>query len=112
MESRGANKADRCGTRIPCAIPITLKTLNSTPLSEECLIVLVNPQGCAARLRRAVDVGTTVQLEGLPSKTSAIARVVNCISLGQYERSWLLGFALDEPGNVWGVKSPPSDWVR
>jgi hypothetical protein len=36
---------------------------------------------------------------------------VNCISLGQYEKLWLLGLALDEPGNVWGIQSPPEDWA-
>jgi hypothetical protein len=23
---------------------------------------------------------------------------------------WLLGLALDEPGNVWGIATPPEDW--
>jgi hypothetical protein len=35
---------------------------------------------------------------------------VNCISLGEYEKFWLLGLTLDEPGNVWGIEKPPEDW--
>jgi hypothetical protein len=35
---------------------------------------------------------------------------VNCISPGEYEKFWILGLALDEPGNVWGIKQPPEDW--
>jgi hypothetical protein len=35
---------------------------------------------------------------------------VNSISLGEYEKVSLLGLALDEPGNVWGIKTPPEDW--
>jgi hypothetical protein len=41
-----------------------------------------------------------------------IARVVNCISLGEYEKFWLLGLVLDEPGNVWGIDNPPEDWCH
>lgn len=47
------------------------------------------------------------RLEGLPRGGTVAARVVNCISLGQYEKLWLLGLALEEPGNVWGIQSPP-----
>jgi hypothetical protein len=39
-----------------------------------------------------------------------VARVVNCISLGEFEHLWLLGLALNEPGNVWGIESTPEDW--
>jgi hypothetical protein len=68
------------------------------------------PQGCAARFGRPLEIGATVRLEGLPSTRNVTARVVNCISMGEYEKLWLLGLALDEPGNVWGIQSPPDDW--
>lgn len=101
----------RNGTRIPCEIPVKLTSLEpGRPFADACLVVLVNPQGCAARFRSPIEVGTLVQLEGLPSKQTASARVVNCISRGEYEKSWLLGLALIEPGNVWGVQDPPRDW--
>jgi hypothetical protein len=32
--------------------------------------------------------------------------------MGQYEKLWLLALALDEPGNVWGIQSPPEDWTQ
>ena len=103
----------RRGTRIPCEIPITLaSTGRAHSFSEPCLIILVNPQGCAARFRRPLEVGATVRLEGLPASTDVSARVVNCISMGEYEKLWLLGLALDQPGNVWGIQSPPEDWTR
>ena len=50
-------------------------------------------------------------LEGLPTRNSVTATVVNCISLGEHERTWLLGLSLTEPGNVWGIAVPPSDWL-
>jgi hypothetical protein len=51
-----------------------------------------------------------VHLDGLPARPQIAARVVNCISLGEYEKLWLLGLALDESGNVWGIERVPDDW--
>jgi hypothetical protein len=49
-------------------------------------------------------------LEGLPSGVNVSGKVVSCISFGEHEKLWLLGVALDEPGNVWGIQTPPEDW--
>lgn len=108
------NKAEvRGGTRIPCEIPITLISPDPAhPVSESCHIVLVNLRGCAARSRGSVAVGTTVHLQGLPTTAQVTGKVVNCISLGEHEKLWLLGLALDEPGNVWGIPTPPDDWAQ
>lgn len=101
----------RRGTRIPCEIRLSLMTLDSArPFFEPCLVVLVNPQGCGLRFGRPLKIGTRVRLEGLPANRSVIAQVVNCISLGEYEKFWLIGLALDEGGNVWGIEKPPEDW--
>jgi len=70
----------------------------------------VNLHGCAARSARPIRIGTVVDLQGLPSKDDVRARVVNCFSLGKFERLWILGLALDEPGNVWGIEKAPDDW--
>ncbi len=80
--------------------------------SEPGLIILVNPQGCAARFGRPMEIGDAVRLEGLPANAGVTARVVNCISMGEYAKLWLLGLALDEPGNVWGIQTPPEDWTQ
>lgn len=103
----------RRGTRVPCEIPLAPTSLDRCqPFSGESLVILVNPQGCAARFGRPVEIEATVRLEGLPANRNVTARVVNCISMGQYEKIWLLGLALDEPGNVWGIQSPPEDWTQ
>ena len=39
---------------------------------------------------------------------TAVGKIVNCIPI---ENFWLLGLVLDEPGNVWGIQSPPEDWT-
>jgi hypothetical protein len=101
----------RRGTRISCHIRLTLTSLDAArPFSEPCLVVLVNPQGCGLRFGRPLEIGTRVRLEGLPAKPSVTAQVVNCVSLGEYEKFWLLGLALDDPGNVWEIEKPPRDW--
>ena len=113
MSSAPNKSQDRRGTRIDCKIEISLTSLDPAhPFSEPSQTLLVNPQGCAARFRRPLEVGAAVRLEGLPTGTVVTARVVNCIRIGKYARFWLLGLALDEPGNVWGIKTPPEDWAR
>jgi hypothetical protein len=52
-----------------------------------------------------------VCLESLPTKTPVEARVVHCISLGEFEKLWLLGLSLNEAGNVWGINPMPADWT-
>jgi hypothetical protein len=36
--------------------------------------------------------------------------VVNCVWPGDSTTFCILGLALDEPGNVWGIETPPEDW--
>ncbi len=99
----------RGGTRVPCNIPVQITNVNGIHwFSEQGVVILANPLGCAVRFRCPVQDGTTVLLEGLPSVGMATARVVNCISLDN--NLWVLGLALDKPGNVWGTPSPPEDW--
>jgi hypothetical protein len=82
------------------------------PFSEPYLIILVDPQGCAARFSGPLEIGAAVRLEGLPASANITARVVNCISMGECEKLWVLGLALDQPGHVWASKSPLNDWTE
>jgi hypothetical protein len=113
LSSTPRKLVSRGGTRIPCEIPITLTCLNpADPFTEPCKIILANLRGGAARSPRPVPTGSPVVLHGLPVKPRVGARVVNCISLGEYEKLWILGLSLDEPGNVWGIESVPDDWEQ
>jgi len=101
----------RGGTRIPCEIPITLTSLDPRDqFSQSCVVILANLRGCAVRSPRPVRSGTIVRIEDLPAKRPADARVVSCISLGEFEKLWLLALALNEAGNVWGIDPTPDDW--
>ena len=97
---------------MPCEIPVTLASLDPhNPFSESCQVILANLGGCAARSPRPVPPGSVVQLKGLPNQNEVAACVVTCISLGQFEKLWLLGMALQESGNVWGIECVPDDWI-
>jgi len=102
----------RSGTRVDCEIAVRLDLVDSIHVSsfEPGTIILVNPRGCAARFGHAIKIGASVRLAGLPGKSTVTARVVNCFWPGEFARFWILGLALDEPGNVWGVENPPEDW--
>lgn len=104
---------ERSGTRVQVEIEAILRSADETcSFSEPCRIVLVNQEGCALTIYRALDVGAAVILEGLPGAPKRTGRVVTSISLGRNEKPfWLLGVAIDEPGNVWGISNPPEDWV-
>ena len=53
---------------------MTLATLDPSQLfSGECWVILVNPQGRAARFGRPLDIGATVRLEGLPAARNVTA---------------------------------------
>jgi len=113
LGSRPEKAAGRGGTRIPCEIPVTLTSRDARdPFTQRCEIILANLGGCAARSPRPVPTGTVVHLQGLPNANEVAARVVNCISLGEFEKLWLLGLALQESGNVWGIESVPDDWQQ
>ncbi len=112
LNSRARKLALRGGTRIPCDIPAILTSLDpQEPFSQSCQVILANLGGCALRSPRALKAGTEVRLSGLPANAEVDARVVTCISLGEFEKLWILGLALAESGNIWGLESVPEDWI-
>lgn len=97
--------------RVSCDINAMLGFLNYPDLpSEPCRIIIANPQECSIRFGRPLEIGTRVQLGGLPTNRNVIARVMTCTNLRSYEKLWFIQLALDEPGNVWGIEKPPEDW--
>lgn len=101
----------RSGTRVKCQMSVALHLVDTIPSPpRRGMILVVNPRGCAAQVNHPIEVGARVRLEGLPGKNTVTALVVNCTSPGHAATFWLLGLALDEPGNVWGIGNPPEDW--
>lgn len=102
---------ERRATRVRVAIPVRVTTLPPSPaFSEDAHTLVVNPQGCGVQLSSALALQTEVRLDGLPGGITANARVANCLPLGAGGKAFLVGLALDKPGNVWGLQAPPADW--
>jgi hypothetical protein len=98
-------------TRVRVEIPLRVSTLPpAPPFSEDAHTLVVNPQGCGVKLSAALALQTQVRLDGLPGGVSANARVANCLPLGAGGKAFLVGLALETPGNVWGLQVPPEDW--
>ena len=107
------NSADtgRRSTRIRAQIPLRVTSLDpAIQFSESGHTLVVNTQGCGVRLSRALEPGLAVSLDELPARQSVTARIANCVPLGSGGQWWMVGIALDEPGNVWGIHPTPADW--
>lgn len=71
---------------------------------------MVSAQGCGFRSSRALPIETPVLLGELPGGGSASGRVASCLPLGGEAKAFLIGVALFNHGNVWGIAHPPEDW--
>ena len=104
-------KMTRRSTRLRVEIPLTLTSLDRRhPLISPCVALVVSPQGCGVRASQALPLETPVLLSELPSGGSASGRVANCLPLGRDGRYFLIGVALYNPANIWGITDPPEDW--
>ena len=105
------HESQRHGTRIRVVVPLRVTTLDpKAEFSERTKTLVVNLEGCGLTLSRPLERGTAVTLDELPSGRSATARVANCIPVGRTADRWLVGMALDNPDNVWGIEATPRDW--
>jgi len=101
----------RRSTRLRAQIPVRVSSLDAAPhFSEHCHTLVVNLQGCGVRLRRTLDPGYRVALDELPGGIGTTATVVSCVPVGPDKKFFLVGLALDEPGNVWSIHPAPADW--
>ncbi len=80
------------------------------PFSAQCIALVISPQGCGFRASQALPIETPVLLNDLPDGGSASARVATCLPLGSDGKYFLIGVALYNHGNVWGIADPPEDW--
>jgi hypothetical protein len=104
-------EALRRSTRIRAQILLRITSLDpATPFSETGHTLVLNTQGCGVRLSCPLQPGTAVSLDDLPGGNSVSARIANCVPLGTGGQWWMVGIALDEPGNVWGIHPAPADW--
>ena len=104
-------KTTRRSTRLRVEIPVSVTSLDRMrPFAERCVLLVVSAQGCGFRATRAVQLETPVMIGDLPGGSTVTARVANCLPLGEDGKFFLIGAALYNPGNVWGIADPPEDW--
>lgn len=104
-------KATRRSTRLRVEIPIIVTSMDRRHVfSAECMALVVGPQGCGLRASQGLPLETPVLLSDLPGGGSASGRVASCLPLGNDGKYFLIGVALYNHGNVWGIADPPADW--
>jgi hypothetical protein len=103
--------ATRRSTRVRVQIPLTVTSLDRIdPFSAKCVALVVSAQGCGFQASQALPLETPLLLSDLPGGASASGRVANCLPLGKDGKQFLIGVALYNHGNVWGIANPPEDW--
>lgn len=103
--------ATRRSTRLRVQIPLTVTSLDrARPFSAKCMALVVSAQGCGFQSSQAFTLETPLLLSDLPGGGSASGRVANCLPLGKDGKQFLIGVALYNHGNVWGIANPPEDW--
>jgi hypothetical protein len=110
------NRPARRSTRLLEAIPMRVEGVDSYrgPYSEEVSTVSVSAHGCKYHSKHQVLSNALVILEMKPDQpntkpVSARGRVkwVTGLQGGLFETA----IELENPGNVWGVATPPKDWL-
>jgi hypothetical protein len=104
-------KAARRSTRLRVEIPLVLTSMDRRhPFSAQCLALVVSPQGCGLRVPQALPLETPILLAELPGGATASGRVASCLPVGPDGNLFLIGIALYNHGNIWGIADPPKDW--
>ncbi len=104
-------KTTRRSTRLRVEIPITVTSLDRMhPFAERCTAVVVSCQGCGFCSSRPLPLETPILIGDLPGGGSISARIASCVPLGKGGKEFLIGAALYNHGNVWGITNPPADW--
>jgi hypothetical protein len=109
----------RRSTRIERSVPLIVFGQNrlGEPFVERTVSTSVNLHGCRYPSRHDYGVGTwvTLQVVGLSvePKPPAVRARVRSVHTSQSTRELQqVGVELENPANVWGIMTPPQDWLR
>lgn len=109
----------RRSTRLERSVPLIVFGQNrlGEPFVERTVSISVNLHGCRYPSRHDYGVGSwvTLQIVGLADepKPPAVRARVKSIHVSQSSRELQqVGVELEIPGNVWGITTPPQDWLR
>jgi hypothetical protein len=109
----------RRSTRIERSVPLIIFGQNrlGEPFVERTVSTSINLHGCRYPSRHDYGVGSwiTLQVVGLnvEPKPPAMRARVRSVHTSQSPRELQqVGVELENPGNVWGIATPPQDWLR
>jgi sugar-specific transcriptional regulator TrmB len=108
----------RRSTRIERSVPLIIFGQNrmGEPFVERTVSTSINLHGCRYPSRHDYGVGAwvTLQVVGLnvEPKPPAVRARVRSVHTSQSTRELQqVGVELENPGNVWGIVTPPQDWL-
>ena len=108
----------RRSTRIERSVPLIVFGQNrlGEPFVERTVSTSLNLHGCRYPSRHDYGVGSwvTLQVVGLnvEPKPPAVRARVRSVHTSQSSRELQqVGVELENPGNVWGIVTPPQDWI-
>ena len=108
----------RRSTRIERSVPLIVFGQNNLgePFVERTVSTSVNLHGCRYPSRHDYGVGTwvTLQVVGLnvePAPPAIRARVRSIHASQSMRELQQVGVELETPANVWGIVTPPQDWL-
>jgi hypothetical protein len=108
----------RRSTRIERSVPLIIFGQNrmGEPFVERTVSTSINLHGCRYPSRHDYGVGAwvTLQVVGLnvePKPPAVRARVRSVHSSQSTRELQQVGVELENPGNVWGIVTPPQDWL-
>ena len=111
MSSGDNSQQRRLGTRVRAQIPVRITSVDPADnFSQTCHTLMVNPQGCGIRFPRALPEGLQLRIEDLPGRGITAARVACNRPLEGGSKFWIVGIALEAPGNLWCMAPVPTDW--
>src|SRR6266567_283548 len=108
----------RRSTRIERSVPLIIFGQNrmGEPFVERTVSISLNVHGCRYPSRHDYGVGSwiTLQVVGLnvePKPPAVRARVRSAHASQSARELQQVGVELENPGNVWGIVTPPQDWL-
>jgi hypothetical protein len=116
--SNSVGEDARRSTRIDRSVPLIVFGQNrlGEPFVERTVSTSLNLHGCRYPSRHDYGVGSwvTLQVVGLnvePKPPAVRARVRSVHSSASTRELQQVGVELENPGNVWGIVTPPQDWM-
>ncbi len=116
--SNSAGEDARRSTRIERSVPLIVFGQNrmGEPFVERTVSTSLNLHGCWYPSRHDYGVGSwvTLQVVGLnvePKPPAVRARVRSVHNSQSSRELQQVGVELENPGNVWGIVTPPQDWI-